>query len=64
MSDKDQAAIVIMGLVLFLFWKRETVTTTFYQTCTFPDGTEVQVPLGDPCPYDPEHGGQSEVLEA
>ena len=30
-----------------------------FQVCRYPDGTTIQVPIGNSCPNDPVHGGQS-----
>lgn len=29
------------------------------QLCKFPDGTYASIPVGNACPYDAAHGGQS-----
>ena len=51
----------MMGLALLLlwYWQKGRGDVTLKQTCVFPDGVDVLVPLGSACPYDAAHGGQS-----
>lgn len=63
MSEDDKHGLVILAIFgLVWWWQRGRADVTLKYTCVFPDGAEVLVPLGDPCPFDPAHGGQSEAL--
>lgn len=63
MTD-DQQQLLIVGIILALiFWPRQTsVDVGLKQTCRYPDGTDIQVNLGDECPFDSTHGGASVLL--
>ena len=64
MTQNEKTAGVI-ALLLLLFWKPSGASSvSLTQTCTYPDGTSVQVPLGQACPYNVGHGGQSQVNPA
>lgn len=49
MRDGEKGLILI-GLLLWLAWRREEVTTVLYKDCTLEDGTVVQVPIDQECP--------------
>lgn len=43
----------------FLYTRMGTTPQPSFQMCRYPDGTTIAVPVGNPCPIDPLHGGQS-----
>ncbi len=61
-SDQEKGVLIVAFLILW-FWQRGHGDVTLKETCTFPDGSSVLVPLGRPCPFDAAHGGQSNILE-
>lgn len=69
MTDEgDTGKLVIVALLLWLLWQRKTSTSVSIpganQVCVFPDGFQVELPFNIPCPYSPEHGGQSVILNS
>lgn len=66
MTDDERGVALIAAFLLIWYWQRGRADVSLKQTCVFPDGTEVLVPLGDPCPCDDAHGGcshlQTEVI--
>lgn len=64
MSKDDQTFLVLALIAAGLFFIKTRVTTELKQTCVFPDGTEILVPLGAECPFDEAHGGQSAIVGA
>jgi hypothetical protein len=59
-SDDKTGIAIVIGFLLLWFWQKGQAEVTLNQTCMFPDGTEIIVPLGSECPFDSNHGGQSE----
>lgn len=49
--NRDQTtALALIGLFIWLAWRREETGVNLLQRCCMPDGTVVMVPLGEPCP--------------
>lgn len=48
-----------LGAAYYLYTKTNAPAVNFIP-CKYPDGTMIQVPQGNACPYDMNHGGQSQ----
>ena len=56
---KKREGLVLLAILAVIFWPKRTVTYELKKPCTYPDGTVVDVPIDQSCPYDAAHGGQS-----
>ena len=61
---KNRDALIAAIILAILFWPRRSTDVNLYQSCVYPDGYSELVPLGDACPWNDAHGGQSMVIEA
>lgn len=57
---KDDTLMYLgLAAVAYYFYTQQTAVGSNFVTCRYPDGSTIQVPAGNQCPYDPTHGGQS-----
>lgn len=61
MKSNDMMLLLGAGVALYFISKQTGALgpQPSFQTCKYPDGTSIQVPIGNACPIDPTHGGQS-----
>jgi hypothetical protein len=62
MTTKTMFLLLAAGGAYYLYTK-STPAVPFI-ACKYPDGTMIQVPQGNACPYDMTHGGQSQPCYA
>lgn len=54
--------LLAAGAAYYLYTKG--TPAVMFITCKYPDGTLIQIPQGNACPYDMNHGGQSQPCYA
>jgi len=55
------STLLLLGIAAYYLYTQGgfgTPNVSFVQ-CRYPDGTRIQVPVGNACPYDATHGGQA-----
>jgi len=59
MKSNTLLLLLTAGAAYYLYTKSAQPPVTFI-ACKYPDGTMIQIPQGNACPYDMTHGGQSQ----
>jgi hypothetical protein len=62
MSKNTMWLLLGLGAAYYLYTK--STPSVPFLACKYPDGTMIQVPQGNACPYDMTHGGQSQPCYA
>ena len=57
----DTLWLLVGAAALYYFYTNYSTPATPFTTCKYPDGSTIQVPTGNACPFDITHGGQSMV---
>ena len=58
MKDDTIFYLGLAAAAYYLFTHAQATGPNF-TTCRYPDGSTIQVPVGNACPFDSTHGGQS-----
>jgi hypothetical protein len=58
--SRDTLLVAAAAVAYFLYQRQQQAAMTpLFTACRYPDNTIIQVPVGNACPFDVTHGGQS-----
>ena len=57
---KSNTLLLLLAAGAAYYFYTKSAPSVPFIACKYPDGTMIQVPQGNACPYDMTHGGQSQ----
>jgi hypothetical protein len=59
MKTEDMVIYGLIGIAAYYLYQNQGAALPSFSKCIFPNGTTIQIPYGNACPYDATQGGQS-----